>query len=306
MGDAAGRILARRRQPTRASGDPARDLADWLGAARALVSQAGAQPDEIAAVGLSLPGPLDRAAGRVLDPPNLPGWGHVDVRKPFAEVFRAPIALENDANAAALAEWRHGAGRGTRDLVYLTMSTGIGGGLILGGRLHRGVDSFAGELGHVRIVWEEGALCGCGRRGCLEAYAGGANWARRLAAEAPEDSRVRELGGVTPRPEHVVAAAEAGDAFALAELDRFNTFVARAIANLFFAVAPEVVVLGTIAVGAGEALCFQPLRAKVAELLAPVPADRLRIAPAELGEELPYRAALAAAETALDPDATEG
>jgi glucokinase len=204
------------------------------------------------------------------------------------------VALENDANAAALAEWRFGAGRGRRNVVYLTMSTGIGGGLILDGRLYRGHRSAAGEIGHIPLE-QAGTRCACGLRGCFEAYAGGGAWARRLQEIAPDSSRVVELAGgralVTPR--HVVAAAHAGDAFALAELDRWCDVVARGIAVLAFTLAPERVILGTIAVAAGEELCFAPLRERVRARVWPILGDDLEIVPAALGDEVADLAGLA-------------
>ena len=216
-------MLARSRRPTEPSGRPEHDLARIADDARQLLAKAGVSASEIAAAGVSAPGPMDLARGHLIRPPNLPGWDDVPVRRLLAEALGIPVHLENDANAAALAEWRFGAGRGFDDLVYLTASTGIGAGLILGGRLHRGQGGNAGEVGHVPVEWE-GLACACGLRGCLEAYVGGAAWSRRLSEITPEASRVAELAGgrERARPEHVVAAAKEGDAFARSEIERFN------------------------------------------------------------------------------------
>lgn len=214
----------------------------------------------------------------------------------MSEALRLPVRIENDANAAALAEWRYGAGRGSDNLAYLTMSTGVGAGLILDGQLVRGHRGRASEFGHTCVEWE-GERCGCGRRGCLEAYLGGAAWTRRLREIAPATSRVCALAGDRGRvsPEHVVAAAGQGDAFALEEMERFNHYLARAIATLSFALTPEVVVLGTIATAAGETLCFEPVRALVAAQVWPSLCDELRILPSGLGDKLPYYAGVCAA-----------
>jgi glucokinase len=200
------------------------------------------------------------------------------------------------ANAAALAEWRFGAARGYHHVIYLTMSTGVGGGLVLGERIHRGFNASAGEVGHIQIE-RDGALCGCGQRGCLEAYVGGAAWTRHLREVTPDASRVTLLAGGRDRvsPEHLVAAAKEGDAFALAEFDRFNDYLARGIAQVLFILAPEAIVLGTIAVAAGEALCFGPLRERLRSLAWPVFTEGLEILPAALGEDLPYLAGICAA-----------
>jgi glucokinase len=296
VGDADGRILARRRRPTGPSGRPEADLARIVADARALLAEAGLAPHAIDAIGVALPGPLDPVAGVVHDPPNLPGWKEVDVRSPLVRAFGRPVHLENDANAAALAEWRFGAGRGSRHLVYLTMSTGVGGGLVLDGRLYRGAGSQAGELGHAPVEWE-GEPCACGQRGCLEAYVGGAAWTRRLQRVTPAASRVALLAGgaAHARPEHAVAAAHEGDAFARAEVERYVGYLARGIVPLVFGLAPEVVVLGTIPTAMGEELCFAPLRREVARHAWPLLTERLVIVPAALGGDLPYAAALAAA-----------
>lgn len=300
LGDAAGAVLAHRRIPFPATGDPRGDVERMLEAARALVAERDASFDDVSAVGVSLPGPLDTERGLVLEPPNLPGWRDVPVAAWMREAIAAPVAIENDADAAALAEWRDGAARGCRHAVYLTMSTGVGAGLILGGRLHRGRIG-AGEVGHAPVEWD-GEACACGLRGCLEAYVGGAAWARRLRQLAPADGRVAALAGGrgSITPVHVVAAAREGDEFALDELRRWNGYLARGIAWLEMVLAPEVVVLGTIARAAGEALCFEPLRQLVAEHTWARTGGGARIVAAELGDDLPDRAALAVAASAVE------
>jgi glucokinase len=300
LGDLDGSVSARRRRPTEPSGDARADLDRMAADARSLLAEAGLAATDLAAVGVSLPGPLDPEAGRVLSPPNLPGWHDTPVRDRLQDALGVRVFLENDANAAALAEWHFGAGRGLRHMVYLTMSTGVGGGLVLDGRIHRGVLASAGELGHVPVEWD-GEPCACGRRGCLEAYVGGASWTRRLRAVAPESSRAVALAGsrdaLTPR--QLVAAAHEGDAFALAEMKRWNGYVARGIVTVVMLLAPEAVVLGTIAVAAGEALAFEPIRAEVAGRIWPHLAERLRIVPAALGRELPYLAGVSVAVEGL-------
>jgi glucokinase len=235
-------------------------------------------------------------------PPNLPGWEDVAVIETLRVALRAPVFLENDANAAALAEARFGAGQGARDVVYLTMSTGVGAGIVLDGRVHRGLAWSAGELGHAPVEWN-GEPCACGLRGCLEAYVGGAAWTARLRAIAPAGSLVVAHAGARERatPEHVVSAARAGDAFALAEMSRFVDWLARGLVWIAFGIAPEVIVLGTIPSAAGEALCFAPLRARVRAHLWPVLATQLRIVPSALGPRLPALAGVSVALDALTP-----
>jgi glucokinase len=296
LGDADGHVRARCRLASESQGSAEADVARIADAARGVLAEAGVSPRDVAALGISAPGPVDAEAGVLLDPPNLPGWGRVPLVAWLGDALGLPAVIENDANAAALAEWRFGAGRGCRDLVYLTMSTGIGGGLILGGRLHRGLGGGAGEVGHIPLE-AAGEPCACGLRGCFEAYAGGAAWAARLRRIASEGSAVVELAGsrdaVTPR--HVVEAARQGDAFALGELDRFNDYVARGVAILVFTLAPERVVLGTIPTAAPEELCLAPIRARVAARVWPRFSEGLSITGSALGEDLAFLAGIGVA-----------
>jgi glucokinase len=301
IGDEKGRVVARARRATEPTGRPERDVARIAEDAQRLLAKAGVAPSEIAGAGVSAPGPMDAVRGSLIRPPNLPGWDDVPVRGLLADALGISVHLENDANAAALAEWRFGAGRGFDHLVYLTASTGIGAGLVLGGRLHRGQGWNAGEIGHVPVEWE-GLACACGLRGCLEAYVGGAAWTRRLSEITPEASRVAQLAGGREhaRPEHVVTAAQQGDGFARSELERFNLYLARAIATLAFTLAPEVVILGTIPASAGEELCIAPIRRSVAGLIWPILDRGLRIVPAALGAEIADYAGLCAALEGLE------
>jgi glucokinase len=300
LGEEDGQLVARRRRPMEPSGDAARDVAAIVADLSSLLDEADVAVDEVACIGVSAPGPIHPESGRILGPPNLPGWDDVPLVALLADALGRPVHLENDANAGALAEWRFGAGRGRRDVAFLTMSTGIGGGLVLGGRLHRGAGWNAGEIGHVSVE-PDGEPCDCGLRGCLEAYVGGRAWTRRLRTRVPAESRAVALAGEREAllPEHVVAAAGEGDRFALAELARFNEYLSRGIAALAFVVAPEVVVLGTIATAAGDALCLDPVRRRVAERVWPGVAERLEIVPAALGDEAPYLAGLCVAREGL-------
>jgi glucokinase len=296
LADADGRIRARRRRPVDPAGDPSDELARIAADARALLAELGAESSALAGAGVSAPGPLDAERGLLLGPPNLPRWQGTPVAPWLRDALGVPVRLENDANAGALAEWRFGAGRGRRSLAFLTMSTGVGAGLVVDGALLRGRAGNAGEIGHVPVVWD-GEPCACGLRGCLEAYIGGAAWTNRLRRAAPASSRVVELAGGRERitPEHVLAAAGAGDVFACDELARYNGYLARALVGLVFTFAPELIVLGTIPSAAGEALCFEPLREQVRARVWPVLASGLEIVPSALGPELADHAGIAVA-----------
>ncbi len=300
LGDAEGNVLGHARLATAPCGDAERDLGRIADEARALLARHGVASAQLGAVGVSLPGCVDASGGSVVGSPNLPGWDHAPIRDSLARALGARAVLENDANAGAIAEWRYGAARGFAHVVYLTMSTGVGGGLILSGRLHRGFANAAGEIGHMPLVWE-GEVCACGQRGCVEAYIGGAAWSGRLARETPADSAVAlraRAEGAAPRPEHVIAAARDGDRFARAELARWNDYLARTLCALVQVVAPEIFVLGTIAAAAGEELCLAPvrerLRAHTRSFL-----HGIRVEAAALGERLPLLAGLGVAAEAL-------
>ncbi|MGE4606094.1 MAG: ROK family protein [Myxococcota bacterium] len=290
------RLIAHRRRPTSATGNPRADVDAIVRDVRSLLAEAGRSLDDIDYVGLSVPGPFDTERGTLLKPPNLPGWDEVPIRDWITAALGRPVRIDNDANAAALAEWRFGAGQGAHHLVYLTMSTGVGAGLVLDGKLYRGWRGNAGEFGHVTVE-PDGEPCACGLSGCLESYVGGAAWTRRLRKACPPSSQVAALAGGREHatPEHVVAAAQRGDAFALAEFQRFNSYLARGIATVVFALAPQVIVLGTIPTAAGEHLCLEPLREQVAAMLWPEFSDGLRIVASGLGDDLAYYAGICVA-----------
>ena len=203
---------------------------------------------EIAGIGVGAPGPLNPYSGVVVHAPNLPGWEDVPLRQLIAERFCVPVALGNDANLAALGEQRFGAGRGVDDLVYMTISTGIGGGIISGGELFLGHGGFAGEVGHQTIL-AGGPLCGCGNHGCLEALAAGPAIGR-MGREAAEEGRGEALlalagGDVSRISARVVSqAAAAGDATAIEIIRRAATYVGIGLANLANILNPELFVLG--------------------------------------------------------------
>ena len=280
LADAGGIILARQWQSTRA-GEGWQAVVNQLLEMCEAVMQ-GVSREGIRGIGISCGGPLDSLRGIVYSPPNLPGWDAVPIVRLFEERFGLPVRLENDANATALAEHRFGAGRGTRNMVFMTWGTGIGGGLILDGRLYRGTNDLAGEIGHITIL-QDGPPCGCGKRGCLEALASGPSIARRareLAGDSPESALWQMTSPEEVTAQHVVDAAQAGDIFARFVLTEAATYMGIGIANLAQIVNPERVVLGTIAVKAGD-LVLEPLRralevhawSRVRQVLTVVPAE---------------------------------
>jgi len=297
-----GALLAKKRAPTLAQEGPDRVIRRVLELSRDALESVGAP----ARVGISVAGPMDPVSGIVDSPPNLPGWDRVPLRALLANglgVEASLIGMENDGNACALAELRFGAARGQTHAVFLTMSTGIGGGLILDGRLYRGASFNAGELGH-QIVAPGGPLCGCGNRGCLEAVASGSGIAARLRDrfnELPAGMRAAAGGPDTVTARHLVDAARLGDPWARGFLEETAELLARGIANIVFILNPRIVILGTLGYHAG-ALLLEPVRAAVGRLCWPVLTDGLSIVASGLGSRLEELSGLAVALDHENPD----
>jgi len=222
--------------PTRTREGPATVLGDMASAIRHLIDQCGGEGD-LEGIGVGSPGPIELPEGRLLQPPNLPGFHELELKAELEELLHLPVIIESDANAAALAEAHAGLGRefASDSLCMLTLGTGVGGGIILNGKIWHGMNGMAGEIGHV-AVWPEGMLCNCGNRGCLELFAsatGIARMAREAAAEG-RSPKVRELVDhhqpVTAR--HVAEFAEAGDPGSLGVYDTVGRALGLALADL--------------------------------------------------------------------------
>ncbi|MBD0316924.1 MAG: ROK family protein [Thermoleophilia bacterium] len=244
--------------------------------------------DRIGALGVGIPSLIDQRAGRAGASVNVPLAG-VDLREQLSSRFRLPVALENDANAAALAEQRFGAGRGSDHMVMITLGTGIGGGLILNGELYRGALGTAGELGHLTIQVDGPPCQGfCPGIGHFEALASGTaadRMADRIAAERPDGALARELAaGRDLSPPLVVALANEGHADACEVLQRIGYFLGHGIANYVNVFNPELVVIGGGFSRAGE-LLLEPARRVVAERALPIAREYVRITLAVLGAE---------------------
>lgn len=309
VGTEAGKILASARM---SSGGFAR-FDDYVAAlsdlCRGVIDTAGVRLADIPAVGISAPGPLSVARGVLLDPPNNPGWHDVPIVSLVEKMLdpdhpnRRPVFMNNDANAGALAEYLFGAHKGTSELLYLTFSTGMGGGIISGGRLVQGVNDMGGEVGH-HTVEINGLACPCGRRGCWEMYVGGRNVALRLQ-ERIRREKIRtaildKAGGVIENisMEHLDAAAAEGDAFAAAEWDQLTERLAQGVGTLIMVLNPKVIVMGTIAVKTGER-SLGPLRAKLPKYTWKWPLEAVTISASTLDERIGDYAALAVAVTGM-------
>ena len=225
--------------------------------------------DRVAAIGYGIPANLERGTGRILSAMNLP-LGDVDLAQRSGERFGLPVGVENDASAATLAEWRRGAGRGTQNLLMLTLGTGVGGGIVIDGRLFRGW----AELGHI-VVQEGGEECTCGGRGHLEV----------LASGSAADRAAQGLWGPDANAHLLVERARAGDANARESLARIGGSLGAAIASLVNVFDPELVVIGGGFGAAAGGLVLEPARAAAREETIFPANSTLRVVPAELGPE---------------------
>ena len=298
LADSAGTIIAHDYRETHATAGQKAVIERMLGGARQVMAQAGVTQTQVAAVGIGAPGPLDIEAGVVVAPPNLPGWDRVPLKRLIEDELGIATFLENDANAAALGEFRFGAGRGAEHMIYVTVSTGIGGGLILDGKLYHGASGMAGEIGHVTII-PNGPRCGCGNRGCLEALASGTAIARqareRVARGVP--TLIADLAGGTPEritAKLVAEAANQGDKEAQEILAEAMNYLGIGMANLVNLFNPQLIVIGGGLTNIGEPL-FGPVRRVIARRAFRTPARVVQVVRAELGDHVGVLGAAAVA-----------
>ena len=288
MPDDGSALHARRSQPTHATlgADAVVDrivqmISDVIAVTMA---ETGAKREQFVGVGIGAPGPLDRDQGLVVVAPNL-GWKDFPLRDRIQEGTGLPVALDNDANCATLGEWWTGAARGASSVVGMTIGTGVGGGLILDGKLYHGASDVAGEIGHTTIDMN-GRRCACGNYGCLEAYASGPNIADRARERisGEEHSVLAEMvgGDLSKITAYTVyEAAKAGDDAALDVVKETARFLGAGVANLLNVYNPDVVVIAGGVTEAGDAL-FEPLRAEARRRAFKPAFDACRIVPGEL------------------------
>lgn len=292
MPDDGSRELAMRSEPTHAErgADAVVDrIVAMIAEVMAEVSAScGATSRDFVGVGVGAPGPLDREHGVVVVAPNL-GWHNFPLRDEIGERVRLPVTLDNDANCATMGEWWCGAAKGARNVVGITIGTGIGGGVVLDGRLYHGSSDVAGEIGHTTID-ANGRYCRCGNYGCLEAYASGPAIALR-AREALERDLEPGESSILPTvvngnldlltAAHVYDAAHQGDRVALEVVRDTARFLGTGIANLLNVLNPDVVVLAGGVTKAGARL-FEPLRAEVRRRAFRPAVEACRIVPGSL------------------------
>jgi glucokinase len=284
--DAKGEMLGKERFETPSS--PAAAI-ERIGASAGRLRALTGGPERLGAVGISCGGPLDAASGLILSPPNLPGWDAVPIVQELEKICGVPAFLENDANACALAEWRWGAGRGYDDLVFLTFGTGLGAGLILGGRLYRGRGDLAGEVGHMRI--DTNGPPGYGKRGSWEGYCSGGGIERAYFEKTKRAATTEEICNLARR----------GEEAALQVIEASAEHLGAGIAILMDLLNPGVIVIGSVFARAED--LFRPRMDEAASREALSSArSACVVVPAQLGERLGDMAARCVAMEGLKND----
>jgi len=310
VADIEGRLKSRATEPTDQNASPRAIFDRLVLLSEAALKESRTSLRDIAGVGISYGGPVAYDAGTTITCHHLSGWENIPLKEWARERFGLPVEMDNDANIAALGEAVYGAGKGHRFLLYLTVSSGIGGGVILDGKIHRGVSSLAGEIGHT-VLEPNGPVCTCGKRGCLEALASGWSIARR-AKQALQSLAGQALSGQTSKcsllsnlpPDEVTAhavaeAAEAGDALALSIINETADYLGRGIAAGINILNPSIVVIGGGVSKAGDVL-FTPLRAAVAKYAVEGIAKAAAIVPAALGDDAAILGAVALSSQSLN------
>jgi glucokinase len=270
-----------------------------------LLSEYQMGPADIASIGISCGGPLDSRRGVVLSPPNLPVWDEVYIVEYFNQNLSIPTAVQNDANACALAEWKFGAGRGTQNMIFLTFGTGLGAGLIIDGRLYSGTNDNAGEVGHIRL--DNFGPVGYGKAGSFEGFCSGSGIAQMARLKAMEKFQmgekvsfclgIEDLQSITTQI--VAEAANEGDVLAREIFDICGTYMGRGLSVLIDILNPECIVIGSIFVRAGHLLISSLEKALLAEAL-PLALKVCRIVPAELDEQIGDIASLSVAANLIN------
>ncbi len=303
IGDHTGKIFASKRiltQPLKGSKNGLKATADLI---RELLEEQKVDLKQIGAIGISAPGPISSKEGKTLKLPNLPGWENTELVRYFQDTFHKHVIMNNDANAAALAEYQFGASKGTQNLVYLTCSTGMGGGAIVNGQLVQGVSDTAAEVGHF-VLDINGPQCPCGQKGCFETYCGGAALAKKMKEEIYRNKIKTEIlveaNGQIDQIDAgcLVNAVKKKDAYALKVWDEFILRLAQGVGVVLMNFNPEVVILGTIAIHSGP-LLLDPLKKQLPRFAWKENVHACRIEASALGDQISELSGLALAKQKL-------
>ena len=276
MVDSSGRVLSRRESPSDPGGGYAKALDRIAAMLRDVSAEAGT---EITGIGIGSTGPVDPFTGEFGDVNFFPGWRGENPVRDLEQIFHVSVAMENDADAAALGEAGWGAGRGRKSLIYVTVGTGIGVGIILEGRVYRGVDRAHPEIGH-HLIDPSGPLCDCGFHGCWESLAAGPSMVKWIERNAPLDYHHRI--GLTAK--RICELAQEGDAWAVRAIEHESRYLGLGLANLVVMFVPEIIVLGG-SVMQSASLFMEGIRKVIASSCRFVPFEKTELALASLGSD---------------------
>lgn len=289
-GDHTGKIFASERIATRPLGGSEKGLPAIARLIRKVIKEAKIDESQIDAIGISAPGPISAKKGMMLTPPNLPDWHNTKLVEFFEKEFKKPTLMNNDANAAALAEFDFGGFQRASNLVYLTCSTGMGGGAIVDGRLVQGATDVAAEVGHF-VLDINGPQCPCGQRGCFEEYCGGAALARKMQKDIREktintkildlaDGKIEKVDAAC-----LVNAMKEEDPYALTVWSEFTLRLAQGIGCVLMNYNPEALILGTIAIHAGDYL-LDPVKEHLPNFAWPFNVQSCKVEASKIGDQI--------------------
>lgn len=257
--------------------------------------------EQVRCISAAIPGPVDPKTGVIVSTPNIEGWKDFPLGAKLHTQFNVPVYLGNDANLAATGEWEYGAGKGHRDLLYLTVSTGIGGGVIINNQLLEGSRGMGGELGHVTVL-PRGPMCSCGQRGHLEAVASGTAIARHVKKQLAKGKKSVLQGNDDLTARDIASAARSGDKLAITALARAGKFIGQALADFLVIFNPTIVIFGGGVSFSGDFL-FNPMRnALKKNIMDHEYLDNLEITIASLGDDAGLLGALALARSKTKHD----
>jgi glucokinase-like ROK family protein len=296
VSDLAGNLLVQHEEPFDVADGPDHALDRLVEVFNSLLKEASVPKSELWGIGLGVPGPVEFSTGRPISPPIMPGWHAYPIRERLGSLFQVPVWVDNDVNLMALGELRSGRARGEQNVVYLKIGTGIGAGIICEGKLYRGTQGCAGDVGHVAVPEGSDIVCRCGNRGCLEALAGGAALARdgTLAAKSGQTPYLAAVlkEGREVTAEEIARAAQRGDAVSTELLLRSGRLVGEVLATIVSFYNPALVLVGGGIAAAGDKL-LAAIRESVYRCSLPLATRDLEISLSPLGDQAGLRGAAA-------------
>lgn len=293
-------VIYRLKKKTKEKGDSAENVEKVIvQVVEEMIDAAGIRKKEIHAIAAGAPGVIDQAAGIILFSPNLP-WRNYNIRAAIESKFGVPFYIGNDVNVGVLGEWKYGAAKGCRDVVGFFVGTGMGGGMILDGKLYTGHQHKGAELGHM-VLNAEGPLCGCGQRGCLEAFSakkGMAAYMREQMARGRNTVLAEQVNAGMIKSKALRKALQAGDELATEAVNRSCHYLAIATGNMINAISPEVVVYGGGVIEAMGDLFLRKILAEVDRYCMPSIRETVELKKADLGDDSILYGALSMIEEA--------